>query len=920
MSRVQAATRLAFACAALATLTASNPATAMPQARPEAIEKMRAEGRFEHFLEMSAQHLEANEWAPSPFRQGLTAAIGDSSHSLVFLVEFPDEPANQAAHPPSHYEDLLFSRGTHPTGSAYDYFTECSYGNFTFDGGITVVWYMAPNNMAGYYCNADGIPNTNDDYGMGGGPKSVAGLIADMVAISDDDIDFSIYDTDSDGKVESFFLVHAGPGAESTGNPDHIWSHRSIVNVSTADGVTIRDYTTEPEANAIGVFVHEFGHVLGLPDLYDTDYSSSGNGDWTVMASGSWTGSGTRPVHFDPWSKVWLGWVDPIVIEQTDILNNPFDVPRVEDHDVIYKLTTATAPAHEFFLVENRQKVLFDEHIPGDGLLIWHVDEARTTNKNEGKNPINSGPHYLTTVEEADCYWNEWAYMESDSVPGSFDLELRDGVSGDWGDPFPGYYNVRNFHYSTWPNSRTYTGGDADSECAVLEISDSGDTMSAVFDVSRSIPVLDMVSSLSDDSVGGDGDGRGESGETFDLILTLASVWGNAPNITAVITTENTNVTILDDTGSFGTLAGGDEGDNAADPFTLQVGSLDEADVVQFDLEITTFPLGHEYVSHTSFTLVVDWPAVLLVDDDGGEESEDVLRQALVDAGHVVVDEWSVETASGTVQDPFATGNATIIWATGEENSETLTASDQASLTPIIAGGVNFILIGQNFDEDLAGSDFFTDVLHLSSMSTDTNAPVASGVDGHEILGPFFDRPLLMVQDSPSSFTPLTGAEAAMFYTPTDETAVVTYDGLPGSKTHKATTFGFDLSLGQDAVLVADIIGSVVAWESITTGIEGGDTPPPPSRVTLADNVPNPFNPSTLIAFELSEEMNASLGVYDLRGALVRTLHQGVLPAGRHSVRWDGKSEGGLALASGVYIYRLETPEEIVTRRMVLLK
>ncbi len=379
-------------------------------------------------------------------------------------------------------------------------------------------------------------------------------------------------------------------------------------------------------------------------------------------------------------------------------------------------------------------------------------------------------------------------------------------------------------------------------------------------------------------------------------------------------------MTILDDSGSFGTIAGGDEGDNAADPFSILVGSIDEADIVEFDVEITTLPMGHEYVSHTKFSLVIGWPAVLLVDDDGGEETEDVFRQALSDAGHSAVDEWSVETGSGTVQDPFTTGNATILWATGEESSETLTASDQASLTPIIASGVNFILIGQNFDEDLAGSDFFSDVLHLSSLTTNTHSPVVSGVDGHEIFGPFLDRPLLIVQDSPSSFTPLAAAEAAMFYSPGDETAVVTYDGLPGSKTHKVTTFGFDLSWGQDEVLIADILGSVVAWEQMTTGIEDEGAPSVPSRVALESNVPNPFNPSTLIAFALSETMNASLRIYDLRGARVRTLHEGVLAAGRHSVHWDGKSDGGLALASGVYVYRLETPRERLTRRMVLLK
>ena len=919
MFRIPRPTHGPIVAAGFGLLAAATLAEAMPQASPEALSRMRDEGRLEHFIEMSEAHQQAHEWAPSPLRDGLAAAIEDSVHSLVFLVEFPDQEANEEAHTPAHFEEMLFSEGSYGTGSGWDYYTENSYGIFQFKGDVTAVWYMAPHNMAGYYCNADGVPGTFDDYGMGGGPMSVAGLIADMVELTDDEIDYSIYDVDQDGEVESFFLVHAGPGAEATGNPDHIWSHRSSVNVQTDDGVKVRDYTTEPEGQGIGVFVHEFGHVLGLPDLYDTDYSSSGNGDWTVMASGSWTGGGTRPVHYDAWSKVTLGWVEPIVIEQNDVIHNPFEVPRVEDHPVIYKLPVKLMPNWEYFLVENRQKVLFDEHLPGEGLMIWHIDDARNSNKNEGKDPINGSPHYLVTVEEADCVDNQWVYWQSDGVPGSFELELSDGVSGDRGDPFPGSSDNHDFHYSTWPNSRSYNGGDADSECAVLEISDSGDTMSVVLDVARSIPVLEMVSSTSDDAVGGDGDGRGEAGESFDLILELSSVWGDAPDVSAVLSTESSDVTILDPNGSFGDLDGGTQGDNAADPFTVQVGAIDEAVLIEFELEISSSPMGFPYVSHTDFELVVGWPEVLLVDDDGDDETEVVLRQALRDGGFVAFDEWSVADTSGTVADPFDTGNSTILWATGEENSETITASDQAALTTLIGGGVNFILTGQNYDEDLAGTAFFSDVLHVEALSENTHAPVMSGVAGHEIFDLFVDHPLLAVQTSPSSLTPLDTALPAMIYQPGDATAAVTYDGQPGTGAHKVTTFGFDLSLGQDAVLVSDILRSVIDWAPYR-GLREGGAPAPPRRAVLEPNAPNPFNPSTIIAFELVETSAAALRIYELRGACVRTLHEGSLPAGRHALRWDGRGKAGEELASGVYLYRLELADETATRKMVLLK
>ncbi len=909
---------LPFAISAVVGLTTA--ASAMPQARPEALARIRQEGRFDQFVELMQNHAAVHEWAPSPLRpNGPGAATADSIYSLVFLVEFPDQAADQTEHSPGHFEEMLFSKDQFPTGSVRDYYTENSYGQFAFAGGVTAVWYMAPHNLAGYYCNADGIPGTPDDYGMGGGAQSVAGLIQDMVNLTDDEIDFSLYDADHDGTVESFFLIHAGPGAEATGDPNDIWSHRSSVNILTNDGVRLRDYTTEPEDGKVGVFAHEFGHVLGLPDLYDTDYSSAGVGNWSIMASGSWTGGGVLPVHFDAWSKVDLGWVDPVVIELKDVMQNPFSIPRVEDHPVIYKLPVVQAPQWEYFLVENRQKVLNDGELPGDGLLIWHCDDARFDNRREGKDPLNLSPHYLVTVEEADCYENSWVYWESDGVPGSFELEQSSGASGDSGDPFPGRYENRNFHASTWPNSHAYNGNDADSHCAVLEISDSADTMTAIFDVARVLPVLEVVGNHTEDTIGGDGDGRGESGEAIELVLDLSSVWGDAPGVTAVLSTDDPRVSITDPNGSFGDLAGGSQGDNAADPFGLTIGTIEGAQVVDFELEITSQPMGQAYVSHASFQMVLGWPDVLLVDDDGGADREAAFRTALAAGGMAVIDEWSVAEQSGTVQNPFTTGNRTIVWVTGEESSATLTAEDQAALEPLLAAGTNFVLSGENWAEDAAAADFYFHTLHLQVDNPATGDPVVSGVAENEVFGVFAEKPLVILQASPSSLTPLDEASAAIAYAPSTGTAAITYNGMPSATTHKVVAFGFDLGMGQDPEVVWQYLISAVEW--MPRGVEGGrPVVPAPTRLVLEPNAPNPFNPRTTITFEVPAETHAALRIYDLRGGLVRTLLDRELMAGRHSVQWNGTSDAGLSLASGVYLYRLETKEETLTRRMLLLK
>lgn len=104
----------------------------------------------------------------------------------------------------------------------------------------------------------------------------------------------------------------------------------------------------------------------------------------------------------------------------------------------------------------------------------------------------------------------------------------------------------------------------------------------------------------------------------------------------------------------------------------------------------------------------------------------------------------------------------------------------------------------------------------------------------------------------------------------------------------------------------------------VTTGA-GGDAPAPHATY-LGQNVPNPFNPVTVISFGLAQRGDVSLCVYDVAGRLVRVIVNGVLPAGNYQQQWDGRDGTGVAVASGVYFYRLVTPGFDEARRMVLLK
>ena len=142
-----------------------------------------------------------------------------------------------------------------------------------------------------------------------------------------------------DGYLDHFQAVHAGGGEEAGAGEDAIWSHRWYVNSTDYgttgpsvggqnnlyggtqigdSGVWIGDYTVEPENGGLGVFAHEFGHDLGLPDYYDTAGGENGTAFWTLMSSGSWLnegeaagdGIGTTPGGFGPEEKLFLGWLD----------------------------------------------------------------------------------------------------------------------------------------------------------------------------------------------------------------------------------------------------------------------------------------------------------------------------------------------------------------------------------------------------------------------------------------------------------------------------------------------------------------------------------------------------------------------------------------------------------------------------------
>ncbi len=360
--------------------------------------------------------------------------------TCAILVQFTDNRADTVNHTPARYDSMFYStavyHGQYRAGSLNDFFLENSYGHCDVRGGITGNRWHTSNHTYSYY---------DDNYYM---LTTGYELARDAVALVDTEVDFQQYDVNGDGHIDGVFVIHAGPGAEDTGNPHQCWSHAiPWFDYTTDDGIIIDGATNVPEINlvtpsldttlcCIAVMCHELGHIVGLPDLYDGSRDTWGVGYWSLMGYGAWGAGGNTPwspSHADAWCKMRVNWLTP-----TPIVNNTYSLKILdsETHPVAYRVWRNGAINDTFFIIENRQNKGFDTPLPGSGLLIWHID------------PRYSDYHNVVDLEEADgCddLDDGWGYRPD---PHYYHPEL-----GDAGDPFPGDSGATHFDSSSCPSS-----------------------------------------------------------------------------------------------------------------------------------------------------------------------------------------------------------------------------------------------------------------------------------------------------------------------------------------------------------------------------------------------------------------------------------------------------------------------------------
>ncbi|HEV7280724.1 MAG TPA: M6 family metalloprotease domain-containing protein [Pirellulaceae bacterium] len=377
------------------------------------------------------------------------------------LIEFSDlRPATINTR--TYIQNALFGSGV-PAQAPYEsltaYYDRASFGKLEFEGN-TLGWYRTAYPRSQVQQDTLGRQN----------------LIKEALTAFDASHDFSQYDNDNDGDIDYLLVIYAG---DDTGWGSFWWAYQTSWwnDNFTIDGKRMGTYVFQfTDYDHTGPFrplvvIHETGHALGLPDLYDYDDAvgpRGGTGGLDIM-------DGNRGDH-NGFHKWLLEWSTPQVIGggAIDRLFRP--AATSGDGALVMKGADVSDPYGEFFFVENRSPAGNDagSNWPGSGLMIWHIDSTLNGSGNGFAFNNSTSAHKLLRVMEADG-------LEEIERPGG-------GGAGDSGD----FWKFgQAFNLTSSPSSRKYDGSP--SEVTVTNIRGHGSAIGALVGVSNGEPIVDPI-------------------------------------------------------------------------------------------------------------------------------------------------------------------------------------------------------------------------------------------------------------------------------------------------------------------------------------------------------------------------------------------------------------------------------------------
>ena len=334
----------------------------------------REEGR--RLRAMAEQVRSAALRAPAPFKASMTEG---TRHIPVILLEFSDLRFT-ISNPAKAFEDMLNKEGysdNNAIGSVRDFYRDNSNGKFN-----PVFDVYGPVN----------INQPHAQYGENAGTEKAAKAFDIAVGLLDKDINFKDYDYDSDGYVDMILFYYAGHNVAEGASANTIWPHQwwfTAAGINKQyDGKRLGRYfcTSELKGSygttmcSIGTTCHEFGHSLGLPDFYDTDYADNGYAgglySFSTMCSGSYNANSTKPPYFNVMERSLLGWCD----EPAEITaSGDYSLRSVRIADEAYSISTTTDG--EIMIFECRDQNKWDSALPTTGMLVYHLDRSRKSGR-----------------------------------------------------------------------------------------------------------------------------------------------------------------------------------------------------------------------------------------------------------------------------------------------------------------------------------------------------------------------------------------------------------------------------------------------------------------------------------------------------------------------------------------------------------
>ncbi len=318
---------------------------------------------------------------------------------LILLVEFANN-SMQEGNDSELFNRLMNEEGFDDdgaTGSARDYFISQSMGEFTPDFDVYGPIKL-PRSIL-YY-------GANNGFGQDNNPMQ---MVIDACQLADEqfDVDFSKYDYNNDNILDFVYIIYAGYAESYGASSNTIWPHASnLVSYGLdvkIDGKQIQRYACSSELKyvsgtqleGIGTFCHEFSHVLGLPDIYNTYSTGSPQlGSWDIMDTGCYNNESHTPPSYSSFERFSLGWLEYIDL---DTPADYIELLELTENNVAYRI--CTKDENEFFTLENRQQKGWDAYQPGTGMMVLHVAyEPSAWNGNY----VNSGTFPRYDLVEAD--------------------------------------------------------------------------------------------------------------------------------------------------------------------------------------------------------------------------------------------------------------------------------------------------------------------------------------------------------------------------------------------------------------------------------------------------------------------------------------------------------------------------------------